>query len=261
MHQAVKPAGMPGRWARTSPVFAWLIRSLAWALWLSWVLAPAWWRDIWIWFNEDGLDPLYHADSLGHLALWHLGLSVTATVLAASVAVTLALLVTRARFSRLKPLVEACVRLGQTIPPVVVLALVIPWLGFGNLPTLMALFLYGLLPVFERSLTGLRELPVATMEAAVGMGLSPLGRLWRVELPLAMPTIMEGIRLSLTINVGTATLGSTVAAKSLGEVILAGLLSNNNAYIVQGALITGLLAMLLYDFMGMIKRFTGQSNP
>ena len=79
-------------------------------------------------------------------------------------------------------------------------------------------------------------------------------RLWGVELPLALPLMLEGIRLSIVISVGTATLGSTVAAKGLGEVIIAGLLSNNTAFILQGGLVTGLMAMLLYDAMAAVER-------
>jgi len=86
------------------------------------------------------------------------------------------------------------------------------------------------------------------------MGMSARQRLWSIELPLAMPLILEGIRLSLVINVGTATLGSTVAAKGLGEVIIAGLLSNNTAFILQGGLLTGLMAILLYDAMVALER-------
>ena len=81
------------------------------------------------------------------------------------------------------------------------------------------------------------------------MGMSDGQRLWRVELPLALPVILEGIRLSVVINLGTATIGSTVAAKSLGEVIIAGLLSGNTAFILQGGLVVGLMAVLLYDGM------------
>ena len=84
--------------------------------------------------------------------------------------------------------------------------------------------------------------------------MSPGQRLWSVELPLALPLILEGIRLSVVINVGTATLGSTVAAKGLGEVIIAGLLSNNTALILQGGLVTGLMAMLLYDSLAALER-------
>jgi osmoprotectant transport system permease protein len=84
--------------------------------------------------------------------------------------------------------------------------------------------------------------------------MSPAQRLWSVEMPLAMPLILEGIRLSLVINVGTATIGSTVAAKGLGEVIIAGLLSNNTAFILQGGLVTGLMAILLYDALASLER-------
>jgi osmoprotectant transport system permease protein len=86
------------------------------------------------------------------------------------------------------------------------------------------------------------------------MGMSPRERLRWVELPIAMPLILEGIRLSLVISVGTATIGSTVAAKGLGEVIIAGLLSSNTAFILQGGLVTGLMAVLLYDGLAALER-------
>ena len=86
------------------------------------------------------------------------------------------------------------------------------------------------------------------------MGMSAGQQLVSVELPLAMPLILEGIRLSLVINIGTATLGSTVAAKGLGEVIIAGLLSNNTAFVLQGGLATGLMAVLLYDAVAALER-------
>ncbi len=86
------------------------------------------------------------------------------------------------------------------------------------------------------------------------MGMSRWQRLRQVELPLALPLIMEGVRLSLVINVGTATIGSTVAARGLGEVIIAGLLSNNTAFVLQGGLVTGLMAILLYDGMRLLEQ-------
>ena len=92
------------------------------------------------------------------------------------------------------------------------------------------------------------------LDAADGMGMSPGQRLLGVELPLALPLILEGVRLSLVINVGTATIGSTVAAKGLGEVIIAGLLSNNTAFVLQGGLVTAMMAILLYDAMRLLER-------
>jgi len=146
------------------------------------------------------------------------------------------------------------VNIGQTFPPVAVLAVTVPLVGFGEKPTLIALFAYGLLPIFENTVTGIKTCPASVLEAASGMGMSARERLLAVELPLAMPLILEGIRLSLVINVGTATIGSTVAAKGLGEVIIAGLLSNNTAFILQGGLLTGLMAILLYDLLAALER-------
>ena len=143
---------------------------------------------------------------------------------------------------------------GQTFPPVAVLAVAVPLVGFGQAPTLIALFAYGLLPIFENTIAGLESCPPPVLEAADGMGMSAWQRLRQVELPLALPLIMEGVRLSLVINVGTATLGSTVAAKGLGEVIIAGLLSNNTAFVLQGGLVTGLMAILLYDGMRLLEQ-------
>ena len=133
-------------------------------------------------------------------------------------------------------------------------ALLHPLFLLSEKPTLIALFAYGLLPIFENTIVGLQTCNRELLEAASGMGMSARQRLWSVELPMAMPLILEGIRLSLVINIGTATIGSTVAAKGLGEVIIAGLLSNNTAFILQGGLVTGLMAVLLYDAVGVLEQ-------
>ena len=134
------------------------------------------------------------------------------------------------------------------------LAICVPLLGFGSGPTLVALFLYGLLPIFENALTGLTTLPPAVTEAARGVGMTNRQRLLQVELPLALPVILAGIRLSAVISLGTATIGSTVAAQTLGEVIIAGLLTNNIAFVAQGGVIVGILAVLIYDALSFIER-------
>ena len=154
---------------------------------------------------------------------------------------------------------RSLVNIGQTFPPVAVLALAVPLVGFGEKPTLIALFLYGLLPIFENTLAGLAEVPADVVEAAKGMGMSARQRLFRVELPLALPVILAGIRLSLVISLGTATIGSTVAAKGLGEVIIAGLQSNNTAFVLQGGLVVGLIAVLLYDALGAVETWLARS--
>ena len=166
----------------------------------------------------------------------------------------MAIFVTRRQGAEFLPLSRSLVNIGQTFPPVAVLALAVPIFGFGDKPTLIALFLYGLLPIFENTLTGLTTLPPSVTEAARGVGMTDRQRLTQVELPLATPVILAGIRLSVVISVATATIGSTVAAWTLGEVIIAGLQSNNLAFVLQGGLVVAALAVLIYDAFSAVER-------
>ncbi|WCR12268.1 ABC transporter permease [Paracoccus stylophorae] len=223
------------------------LRPVLIALLLALVLRPEWFIPAFAPFAPEGGPVIYQRASLLSLSLSHLVLVAVASAAATIVAVTLAILVTRPAGAAFRPLSRTITNMGQTFPPVAVLALAVPALGFGAKPTLVALFLYGLLPIFENAVTALTNLPRATMEAARGIGLSRWQRLLRVELPLALPVTLTGIRLSVVIALGTATIGSTVAARTLGEVIIAGLLTNNTAYVLQGGLIVGLFAVLIYD--------------
>src|SRR5690606_1513067 len=101
---------------------------------------------------------------------------------------------------------------------------------------------------------GLLGLPPSVREAARGSGMTGWQRLVTVELPLAFPVILAGIRLAVVISLSTATIGSTVAARTLGEVVIAGLLSGNTAFVLQGGLIVGALAVLLYDGFGVLEK-------
>ncbi len=231
-----------------------VLRVTALAVLLAFLLTPQSFAPLFAPLTQYGAPPIYDQGNLLTLALSHVGTVCLAALASSLVAVALGILVTRPRGAQFLPLSRTLVNIGQTFPPVAVLAVTVPLLGFGEKPTLIALFAYGLLPIFENTIVGLRTCPPQVLEAADGMGMSPAQRLWSVELPLALPLILEGIRLSLVINVGTATIGSTVAAKGLGEVIIAGLLSNNNAFILQGGLVTGLMAVLLYDALAGLER-------
>ena len=236
------------------PRLATVLRLAAFGLLMAFLLTPRSFAPLFAPLTEYGAPPIYTQDSLLALALAHLGTVVVAAAASTVIAVALGILVTRASGREFLPLSRTLVNIGQTFPPVAVLAVAVPLVGFGETPTLIALFAYGLLPIFENTVTGLQSCPRSVVEAADGMGMSARTRLFSVELPLAMPLILEGIRMSLVINVGTATIGSTVAAKGLGEVIIAGLLSNNTAFILQGGLVTGLMAILLYDSMAAVER-------
>ncbi len=232
-----------------------LLRLAAFSLLVAFLVMPQRFAPLFAPFTEYGAPPIYDQGSLLALAAAHLGTVFLAAAASTVVAVSLGILVTRPSGAEFLPLSRTLVGIGQTFPPVAVLAIAVPLVGFGETPTLIALFAYGLLPIFENTISALQTCPSSVIEAARGMGMSSRQRLLGVELPLAMPLILEGIRLSVVINVGTATIGSTVAAKGLGEVIIAGLLSNNTAFILQGGLVTGLMAMLLYDGMaGLEKR-------
>jgi len=234
--------------------FANFLRLAALTLLLAFLLSPQSFAPLFAPLTQYGAPPIYDQGNLLALALAQLGTVLVAAAASTLVAVGLGILVTRPAGAQFLPLSRTLVNIGQTFPPVAVLAVAVPLVGFGEKPTLIALFAYGLLPIFENTIAGLRSCPQVVLEAASGMGMSPGERLRWVELPLAMPLILEGIRLSLVINVGTATIGSTVAAKGLGEVIIAGLLSNNTAFILQGGLVTGLMAILLYDGLATFER-------
>jgi osmoprotectant transport system permease protein len=228
---------------------------------LAFLISPQSFAPVFAPLTPYGAPPIYDQGNLLLLALAQLGTVLCAAAASTLVAVGLGILVTRPAGAQFLPLSRTLVNIGQTFPPVAVLAVAVPLVGFGEKPTLIALFAYGLLPIFENTIAGLRSCPAAVLDAASGMGLSPAERLRWVELPLAMPLILEGIRLSLVISVGTATIGSTVAAKGLGEVIIAGLLSNNTAFILQGGLVTGLMAVLLYDALAALERRVSRQVP
>ncbi|MFB2532997.1 ABC transporter permease [Paracoccus sp. p3-h83] len=214
---------------------------------LAFLIAPDQFAPLFQPLTRNNAPAIYSQTSLLSLTLSHLALVGAAVVASVIVAVGLGILVTRPAGREFLPLARTLTAVGQTFPPVAVLALAVPMMGFGAAPTLVALFLYGLLPVFENTLTGLTTLPPAVTEAARGTGLTRMQRLVQVELPLALPMVLAGVRLTAVISLATATIGSTVAAKTLGEVIIAGLLSANTAFVVQGGLIVGLLAILIYE--------------
>ena len=230
------------------------LRALGLAALVVFLIRPELFQPLLAPLCEPGQPALYNRASLMSLTLSHLGAVAIAIGAATVVGIGAAILVTRPIGAEFLPLARSVVNIGQTFPPVAVLALAVPIVGFGEEPTLIALFLYGLLPIFENALTGLSRLPPAIIDAANGMGMTEMQRLWRIEAPLALPVILEGVRLSAVIALGTATIGSTVAAKGLGEVIIAGLLSNNLAFVVQGGVVVAVLAVTLYDALTGLER-------
>jgi osmoprotectant transport system permease protein len=195
------------------------------------------------WFQGNGQGVVYDRASLLSLLLNHLLLVLISGVAGTVVAVSAGIFVTRPAGRDFLPLVSQVASIGQTVPPVAVMALAVPAVGFGEAPILVALILYGLLPILRNTLTGLEGVDARVRDAAKGMGMSASQVLLQVELPLAQRVIVAGIRTSVTINIATAAIGSTVGARTLGDPVIAGLVNGNTAYVVQGALLIGLLAL------------------
>jgi osmoprotectant transport system permease protein len=199
--------------------------------------------------------PVFTQDTFLALTVAHLELVALSSGAAVLIGVGAGVFVTRPSGLEFRPLVERTVAIGQTFPPVAVLAVAAPVLGFGEAPALIALALYGLLPIVQSTVAGIESVPAAAREAAQGLGMSAGRILRRIEIPLAMPVIIAGIRTSVIINVGTAALASTVGAKSLGTPIIVGLTGFNTAYVIQGAIVVGLLAIVVDLGFGRLSRF------
>jgi osmoprotectant transport system permease protein len=131
----------------------------------------------------------------------------------------------------------------QTIPSIALLALMIPLFGIGWMPAIVALFLYSLLPILRNTITALLTVDPLLRRVAVGMGLTPLQQVRWLLLPMALPTILAGVRTAAVISIGTATLAAFVGAGGLGEPIVTGLSLNDPRLILQGAVPAALLAL------------------
>ena len=190
---------------------------------------------------------------LPKLVRQHLSLTALSVALAALVGIPLGIALTR--WPALAPPVLAAAGVLQTIPALALLAffIPIPGLGLGPRSAILALALYALLPILRNTWTGLRGVDPGVLEAARGMGLSPRQVLTMVELPLAVPTIMAGLRTSAVLTVGGATLAAFIGAGGLGEPILTGLYLNDTARILSGAVPAALLAILVDQGLGLVE--------
>jgi osmoprotectant transport system permease protein len=215
------------------------------------------WRISMSWFFPSLDRVIYDIAPFTELVMEHVVLVLVSSILAILIGLTTGIAVTRSQGRDFLPAVNALASMGQTFPPVAVLALAVPLVGFGFKPTIIALFLYGLLPVIRNTITGIDSVPSDVLEAARGMGMTPFQVLRLVEVPLAMPVILAGIRISTVINIGTATLGATIGAGGLGKPIIAGLVVDNPAFILEGAILVGLFAIIVDTGLGMI----GQPGP
>jgi len=182
-------------------------------------------------------------ESLAVLAGQHLFLVAATSIPAFIAAFILAMTLSRTASGSTRGFFLHVSSLGETIPTVALMALLVPTLGYGFAPVAVALFVYGLLPVFRNTLSGVEAVPCHIVEAAKGCGMTEDQILWKIRLPWAVPLIVQGIRVSLVINIAAATVGAVAGAGGLGSVILSGLRSFDSLLILKGSVPVALLAL------------------
>jgi osmoprotectant transport system permease protein len=194
--------------------------------------------------------------SIGEDRVWskvveHLKLMGVSSAIALAVAIPAGILVTRPRFKFLRPPFLAIANLGQALPSLAFIALVFLLVGIGFTPAILALVAYAILPILRNTIAGIESVDPAIKEAALGMGLSKIQVLLRMELPLSFPVMFAGIRTATVINVGTAALATFIAGGGLGDIIREGIALNRSIVFYTGGITTALLAVSV-DWIGEI---------
>lgn len=240
----------------------WVLLALFGGLFIAVISSTELWETTLRFLFPQESQVLHPRASLIVLVMEHLSLVAISSSLTILIGLPIGIWVTRPGGRNFLPLVTDLTSFGQTFPPVAVLALAVPMLGFGLPPTIAALFLYGLLPVVRNTIAGLSAVPPGSLETAYGMGMSQWQALFRVEIPLSARIILAGVRTSVVINIGTAMIGAVIGAGGLGSPIIAGLVQDNLAFILEGAIPAAMLAVLADQLLANIEgsfAYPGQS--
>jgi len=207
---------------------------------------------------RTGLAGKIFDDNLGRLTRQHLALVLAAVGLACLAGVPLGVLA--AVYPRLRQVVLGVTGVLQTVPSLALLALLIPLLGMiGTVPALIALVVYALLPIVRNTCTGLLQVSPGLRMAALALGLRPGQRLWLIELPLALPVILAGVKTAAVMSVGTATIAAFIGAGGFGERITIGLALNDNQMLLAGAIPAAVLALLTQAVFELLERFASRA--
>jgi osmoprotectant transport system permease protein len=188
----------------------------------------------------------------------HIQISVIALLMAVLIAVPVGIYLTRTKKSAEWIIGASAVM--QTIPSLALLGVLIPLVGIGKIPAIIALVLYALLPILRNTYTGIKEVAPSLKEAALAMGMTPMKQLMKVELPLALPVMMAGIRTSMVLIVGTTTLAALIGAGGLGSLILLGIDRNDHRLVLLGAIPAALLAILFDGLLRGIENATQEKS-
>lgn len=204
------------------------------------------------WIGVDTV--LHYQDDLVFYLQAHLTLVLVSMLAALLVGIPAGIMLSRPAMARHAERFMQVFNIGNTVPPLAVLAIALGILGIGSGPAILALFLASLLPIVRNTYEGLKNVPGSLKEAATGIGMTPRQVLWQVELPNAVPIIVGGVRVALAINVGTAPLSFLIGANSLGSLIFPGIALNNQPQLALGAACTALLALILDGLVLVISR-------
>lgn len=210
---------------------------------------------LWLYVNSQTLDSIeqrrVNLDVIGEATIQMLKLTLVSTFFVLIIAIPVGVLLTRTFSRRITPPAIAVFNIGQAVPSIGVVALLAVAWTIGFWPAIIALVAYSALPVLRNTMVGLRQVDAAVIESGRGMGMSKMGVLTRIELPLAVPVILAGVRTALVINVGTATLGTFIGAGGYGDIINAGLVQNRQLVTIVGSVLTAVLALLV-DYLARV---------
>ncbi|WP_405798954.1 ABC transporter permease [Streptomyces sp. NBC_01506] len=202
-----------------------------------------------VWITNVSLDSIARNSLAGgnvQLRLWqHIELTAISTFWVLIIAIPLGIALTRRGLSKAAPAVTALANIGQATPAIGLLALLVIWLGIGPSTAIVGMVIYAVLPVLANTVAGLKAIDPRLVEASRGIGMSALGTLSRVELPLAVPLILAGVRTALVLNVGTATLATFGGGGGLGDLITSGIQTQRMPVLILGSVLTVTLALLI----------------
>jgi osmoprotectant transport system permease protein len=206
-----------------------------------------------LWVRSLALDDIeqrsLNAERLLRVTSQHISITAMTTLLVVVIAVGAGILLTRPALRWLAPFATALANIGQATPAIGLLVLLSIWLGIGTTTALIGLVAYAVLPVLRNTIVGINQVDRHLIEAGRGIGMSQLAVLVRVELPLAVPVIVAGVRTALVLAVGVATLATFINAGGLGGLIVTGIKLQRESVLITGAVLTGALALTL-DWLG-----------
>lgn len=202
-----------------------------------------------VWINTIHLDAIASNSLAGdtvELRWWqHVRLTAISTFWVLLIAIPLGIALTRSGLRKGAPVVTSIANIGQATPAIGLLALLVIWLGIGPSTAITGMVIYAVLPVLSNTVAGLKAIEPTLVEASRGIGMSAMGTLTKVELPLAVPLILAGVRTALVLNVGTATLATFGGGGGLGDLITSGIQTQRMPVLVLGSVLTVVLALLV----------------